>query len=378
MSKQTTSQAKDPSALIEARSVYTGSDPYYLVCEPFLRKAPNGDLFVLYQSGGHTEPANNNVLFITRSADKGISWSDPVQVFSTPGKGTWSSEVFVDPDKITAFVYEVEQDNHFATLRAFRSYSYDNGYTWTDREPFSGFHECCNMRQRIVRSDGAWVIPFCYTERLQEPSVRILPRYEANTAAWRAFYENHLYRSGVLISSDGGRTFSRHHVPGSRSEQFLWEPNVIELSDGSLAMLMRNEYNGWLWKSLSLDGGLTWSEAERTDIPDAAVKMRLLKLQDGRIVLLCHPHPNLAANPDWLKESSRRYRYPFEMWVSADDMRTWRSRTNLQHIAPPRRELDMWHYPDGYVDEEDRAIHIAVDLNRNELVVIRIPFEALE
>ncbi|MEK3719699.1 sialidase family protein [Paenibacillus sp. FSL H8-0034] len=363
---------------ISSRSLYVGSDPYYLVCEPFLRKAPNGELFIFFQSGGHTEPANNNTLFITHSRDKGETWTEPREIITTEGKGTWSSEVFVDDDKITAFVYEVEQDNHFATLRAFRSYSYDSGVTWTPREKFEGFHECHNMRQRIIRSDGAWVIPFCYTEPVNLPEEKPQPAYESSIAPWRAFYQNHLYRSGVLISTDGGLTFSRHVAPGPRSEQFLWEPNVIELSTGELVMLMRNEYNGWLWRSVSRDGGVTWSEAEQTDIPDAAVKMRLLKLADGRIALFCHPNPNIATDPDWLKNSSRTYRYPFELWVSSDDMNTWSVKIDLQHVLPPRREIDLYHYPDGYVDEEDQAIYIAVDLNRNELIAITIPFGALE
>ncbi|WP_240414925.1 exo-alpha-sialidase [Paenibacillus periandrae] len=143
-------------------------------------------------------------------------------------------------------------------------------------------------------------------------------------------------------------------------------------------MLMRNEYNGWLWRTVSRDGGVTWSEAEQTDIPDAAVKMRLLKLADGRIALFCHPNPDIATDPDWLKHSSRTYRYPFELWVSADDMNTWSVKIDLQHVLPPRREIDLYHYPDGYVDEKDQAIYIAVDLNRNELIAITIPFGALE
>jgi predicted neuraminidase len=371
--------------LITEKTVYVGEDPYYLVCEPFLRKAPTGELFIFFQSGGHTEPANNNTLFITHSKDKGATWSKPVEIFTTPDKGTWSSEVYVDHEKVTAFVYEVEQDNHFATLKAFRSYSYDGGYTWTPREIFAGFHECFNMRQRIVRSDGAWVIPFCYTEPVSLDQVKPQPPHEWSNVAWRNFYQNHLYRSGVLISKDEGRTFERYNVPGDQEQQFLWEPNVIELSNGHLVMIMRNEYNGWLWKSVSEDGGITWSDAEQTDIPDAAVKMRLLKLADGRIILFCHPNPEIAGNPGWLKESSRGHRYPLEMWISDDDMQTWGKKVDMQHITPARDNaktkgngINKYHYPDGYVDEEDQKIYIAVDLNRNELVVFHIPFSDLD
>jgi hypothetical protein len=102
-------------------------------------------------------------------------------------------------------------------------------------------------------------------------------------------------------------------------------------------------------------------------------------------VLFCHPNPEIADNPDWLKESSRRARHPFEMWVSDDDMHSWYKKISLQHLTPARegaksksQGINLYHYQDGYVDEEERRIVIAGDLNRNELVVINIPFSDLD
>ncbi|MDF2722458.1 MAG: hypothetical protein K0Q59_2133, partial [Paenibacillus sp.] len=272
-------------------------------------------------------------------------------------------------EKLTVFLCEVEEDRHFATLKAFRSYSYDSGYTWTPREPFGSFHERCNVRQKTVRSDGAWLYPFCYTTPVEEGFTPDLPeaiRMRPDHDVWKRFYLGNRYRCGVLISHDKGETFERYEVPCDREQHFLWEPSLVELSDGRLVMLIRHQYDGWLWRSESLDGGKTWSKAERTDIPDPAVKMRLFKLADGRIVLFCHPNSAV--------------RYPLEMWVSSDDMATWHKKVNLQHLSPVREgtTVSQYHYPDGYVDEVGRKIAIAVDLNRRELVMIEIPFEALD
>ncbi|WP_164821732.1 sialidase family protein [Paenibacillus koleovorans] len=364
--------------MITEKTLYVGHEPNHLVCEPFYRKAPNGEHFIVFQSGGRTEPSNSNVLFVIHSPDKGESWSEPHQIFSTQGKGTWCSEVFVDEDKITAFIYEVNEDDSFSELRSFRSYSYDNGYTWTEREAFGEFHERCNMRQRIILSNGNWVIPYCYTERVSTMEDEIQDEYSVlKRPRFRYFVRNFIYRCGVLISTDRGRSFQKYIVPADEHHKFLWEPNCIELSNGDVVMYMRNEFNGWIWQSISHDGGHTWSKAEQTQIPDAAVKMRLLKLQDGRILLFCHPNPTIKPDKAWLMENCRLLRHPIEIWISDHDLKTWDKKINIQNLTAQRNtdRIDAYNYPDGFVDELDKKIYIAVDLNRNELVMFVIPFE---
>ncbi len=67
----------------------------------------------------------------------------------------------------------------------------------------------------------------------------------------------------ALLSDDGGRTFRvSERVPtcGYR----LFEPSVIELPGGRLAMYMRAVDDDFIWCSCSDDGGEHWHEAERT------------------------------------------------------------------------------------------------------------------
>lgn len=60
-------------------------------------------------------------------------------------------------------------------------------------------------------------------------------------------------RCGVIISEDQGRSFS---IYGDlRADYPLWENNVCELPDRSLLMLMRAEFSGVLYRSMSYDMG---------------------------------------------------------------------------------------------------------------------------
>lgn len=94
---------------------------------------------------------------------------------------------------------------------------------------------------------------------------------------------------------------------------------LIELDDGHLAMLFRMDGAGYLWRVDSYDYGETWQKPFITDIPNPANKPFLIKTSRGEIVLLNTP------------ESTRGLteRYPLEIWVSADIMRTWYKRIKL-------------------------------------------------
>lgn len=50
--------------------------------EPLLRRMPNGDLVCVCLSGGKTEPANQNLVIISRSKDDGCTWSAPEIIFN--------------------------------------------------------------------------------------------------------------------------------------------------------------------------------------------------------------------------------------------------------------------------------------------------------
>ena len=52
--------------------------------EPLLRRMPNGDLVCVCLSGGKTEPANQNLVIISRSKDDGCTWTVLPRQYSVP------------------------------------------------------------------------------------------------------------------------------------------------------------------------------------------------------------------------------------------------------------------------------------------------------
>jgi sialidase-1 len=66
------------------------------------------------------------------------------------------------------------------------------------------------------------------------------------------------------------------------------EPAVAELADGTLLMLARSSV-GWLYRSVSKDGGETWTRLEPTKIASQVAPPYLHRCRDGRIALLWNP-----------------------------------------------------------------------------------------
>jgi predicted neuraminidase len=113
------------------------------------------------------------------------------------------------------------------------------------------------------------------------------------------FSVNVLWESVIHRSSDNGQTWSSSMVPYNRAKgEFggIIQPSVWESSPGNLVALFRST-DSILYRSESSDDGITWSKAEKTDIPNpnSAVDVAVL----GNVVALVY-------NPvegNWIRRS---------------------------------------------------------------------------
>lgn len=64
--------------------------------EPVIRQMNDGTIICLSLTGGETEPRPENYVAITRSYDRGKTWSKVEKLFSHEGFGVWCTEIFTD------------------------------------------------------------------------------------------------------------------------------------------------------------------------------------------------------------------------------------------------------------------------------------------
>lgn len=354
--------------------------------EGILRRMSPGNLMCTWTTGGYSEPVPGNYTMVSYSRDDGQTWTPPQVLFRHSHRGLFTTELFVPRDgEIHAFLQTYGMGTWMTQLHSYRAISRDCGQTWVGPHSIPGGAQNVWVNQGIVHSSGRWVIPVSWSEHIGEewcePSVgqpamspcvggRVAPMVQlpwgGDTQLWyrtgNAWADrNHRYPIGVLISDDGGASFSVRGYLCRQTPNHFIEPKVVELTGGRLAMLTREKSGGWLWRSDSLDCGETWSALECTSIPNPSSKVRLLRASDGRTYLI--HNPTGADGAHW------GHRSPLSLWVSEDDMRTWAVKVDL--VRDPNRNLN---YPDGYIDEQSRHLCFAWE-DAYSVYIMRVPMD---
>lgn len=367
---------------------WAASGAHCLTREALLRRAPGDRLLATWTTGGFTEPWEGNFTMIRLSEDNGATWRD-VGSFRHPKGGLFTSEIFSPREgEFHAFITLFRTNGIWMTqLHNYRAISRDGGETWTGPHSIPGGIQGVWPNRAIRHSSGRWVIPVNWAELIgdewAEPSVgnppsvaqcgqrilsqTILPHGSNGSLLYGHGNQwadrNHRYVCGVLLSDDEGATFSlRGYLRGGKHGHLI-EPRVVETSDGHMVMLIRSQRDGRLWQSESRDRGETWDGPVRTDIPNPAAKVCLLRAQDGRIFLI--------HNPVEIGGLTYGQRNPLSLWISSDDMRTWPVRVDLVRDADPARSLN---YPDGFIDETRREIVICWE-DAIRVYLCRIPLD---
>jgi len=132
--------------------------------------------------------------------------------------------------------------------------------------------------------------------------------------------------SYCYLSDDEGNTWreSQRVKPGDGS----WEPACIELKDGQVMMLMRTGLGGQ-YKSLSRDGGETWSKPVPTPLVGTAAPVSISRLPTtGHLLVIWNHNPGASK------------RNPLTAALSKDEGETWQHFRNIED-APD----DAWAYP---------------------------------
>lgn len=315
-----------------------------LSCEAIVRKLSDGSLLLLSQCGGLSEPCRENRVLVFHSKD-GEKWSKPALIREENGRALYATDVDVKGDTITAYI--TEHNGGYLDTDCYALVSGDGGNAWVRRELPVFRNTFVFLRGTIHTKDGKTLIAYQHYPITKEEN-DLLIREGKN------ILESSLpsVLCGTLVSDDGIH-FQKSNdivITNLYGGRRIWqwpEPTVVELSDG-FAMLLRVNGAGVLYRSDSADG-VNWSEAYPTDIPNPGNKPKLIRMQGGAVALINTPNPNLGMSN----------RNPLEIWISDDDMRTWRYK---------KRVLDFpgWlSYPDGFADGDH--IIFSFEVNRHDI-----------
>ncbi len=366
----------------EVATVFDGIDGweyngyrYHLAVGGQTIQAPNGDLICSWMTGGETEPADDHIVLYARSSDGGRTWGEPqVLIDKKEGEDNGSANIFRIGDRVFAMCARWPAADRYDVWHYTRKESHDNGATWVDEVPivlYEGERLSGSFGNIIKTADGGLLGCGTFMEK------RLTPLQAGVERLAHAKSQEEAQSMGPLLpgeesASDMGRTLYGMFCfkPNEDMTAFeirgrvcnrplgLLEGNIIQLKDGHLAMLMRAEWGGFLWRSDSYDGGYTWTDARQTDIPNPSSLAQLLRLPDGRIALFHNPTGGVVGK--------RGRRDKLSVWVSDDEMESW-------YIKQDLLEGIYLSYPCPLL-MQDGSVGFGYDKNRRGTEFVRVTF----
>jgi len=129
------------------------------------------------------------------------------------------------------------------------------------------------------------------------------------------------FKSLVLLSDDGGHTWRESKTSVEIPERGAMEPEVLELADDRLLMIIRTQF-GHIATSVSEDGGKTWGQPSQLSVPAPEAPSTIRRIPSTGDLLLVW---NNVAPP----AGGRGKRTPLTAAISSDEGRTWKHVRNL-------------------------------------------------
>lgn len=210
----------------------------------------------------------------------GRIWISALWLNGKKGKAAWwASQPGLTPEETGQFVL---------------AYSDDEGATWS--EPINITQQIKNPEwylcfngpgMGITKKDGTLVFPAQFKDKDQVP------------------------HSTIIYSKDNGKTW--HMGTGAKSK--TTEAQVVELSDGSLMLNMRDDRGGSRSVATTRDFGKTWEEhsSSRKELPEPVCQASIIRitLKDGRQALA------------FFNPATKQGRTHLTLKLSFDDGATW-------------------------------------------------------
>ncbi|HEY1602314.1 MAG TPA: sialidase family protein [Pirellulales bacterium] len=260
----------------------------------------NGDLYIAYY-GGDGEYAEQTADYGMRLKKGETRWSTPKVIADTPFQSDGNAVIWQAPDGLVWLFYVCRFGDTWSTSRIKAKISHDGAETWSDSFMIA-LEEGMMVRNRpIVLADGDYLLPVYREtgfdqEKVGDDSTSLFLRFNPKTKKWT---------ESSRISSRMGNI----------------QPAAVQINDKDLIAYCRRggsyepTTDGFVVRSESHDGGLTWSEGRDSAFPNPNAAVDFLKLKNGHLLLVYNDNMN--------------DRTPLTVAISTDQDKTYPFRRNV-------------------------------------------------
>ncbi|MCL5744035.1 MAG: exo-alpha-sialidase [Acidobacteria bacterium] len=298
--------------------------------------------------GGREEGANDVAIWGARLTKGG--WSEPFEMVRETNTPAWNPVLFAAADGTIWLYYKFGPSPQ--TWTAGRRASRDGGRTWLAPEHLPAGVYGPIKDKPLVLGDGTIVSGTSVESYL----------------SWSCWVE---------VSRDNGKTWTRHGpimpegpapakplapmtlaaVPGSEywhRTHGIIQPAVVPLGAKRIRMFVRATQDiGRICYSDSTDGGVTWTPAKATALPNPNSGIDAVGLRDGRIAMVYN--------------HTRRGRTPLNIAVSRDG-------DHWNNFLALETEPGEFSYP-AIIQARDGSLHVTYTWNRKKIKHVVVPLE---
>jgi len=151
----------------------------------------------------------------------------------------------------------------------------------------------------------------------------------------------------IDITSDMGDSWEKSKPINEVFQLFgIIQPTLFFSGPGKIKMLTRSHQIGYICTSESSDGGVSWTSARPTKLPNPNSSIDAINLKDGRILLVYN--------------NSKENRYPLNVAISEDNGDTWKNKLLLEN------DPGEYSYP-CVIQAKDGMVHISYTWNRENI-----------
>jgi predicted neuraminidase len=293
-----------------------------------ITELPNGDLLAAWYAGAY-EKARDVAILCSRLPKGSSEWTEAEVLAKDPEGSEGNPVLFVDPKGILWLFYVTMYGGGWDECKVKCKKSLDDGRTWGETQILRDELGWMTRNKPIITKSGSIILPI---------------------------YDEAGCNSMMMISKDGGDTWrvSGHIL----SDPGNLQPAVVELKNGTLLAYLRTwaKEGGCVWRSVSEDGGYTWSQAQATKFPNPNSAVDMIRCRSRNMIL--------AFNDTF------RGRTPLSLALSQDGGASWPFRRVLE------RGPGEFSYP-AIIQSKDGLLHITYTYKREAIKHVVVSEEGL-
>lgn len=196
-------------------------------------------------------------------------WSEARRLSDDPARSEQNPVLFTAPDGAVWLFHTSQPGGRQDECEIVARVSRDGGESFGPARRIGDFRGVFVRQPPRLGPAGEWLLPGF---RCVTPAV----------GRWTGDIDSAV----MLVSRDLGASWQAVEVLDSLGAVHM---NPIAPQAGVMPAFFRDRYAQWVKRSLSTDGGLTWSAPQPTDLPNNNSSVQAIRLADGRIAMVLNP-----------------------------------------------------------------------------------------